>query len=176
MKQLAFLMLAGLLFTITSCSDKVIAPRYTYVEKVLDLKPGMKYDVVKSSLGCEPYDLYVDQKSGQAVYTWKYKHNERLVSGKLLDKKDGATVGDDRVKNESTLYCIFSDDYMLESVSTSAGRADAVKLMLFDNTFRVASKDAEKYNSFELSKQKIEIIDLSEKKSSGLGGLFGKKK
>jgi len=143
---------------------------------MLDLRPGMKLSVVNSTLGCEPYDIYVDQKSGKSAYAWKYKHNERFVSGNLLDKKDGATVGDDRVKHESTVYCIFSEDYLLESVSTSAGRADAVKLMLFDNTFRVASSDAAKYNSFELSKQKIEILDLSEKKSGGLGGLFGKKK
>lgn len=176
MKRLVILFLIAGIAGLTSCSDKVIAPRYTYVEKVLDLQPGMKLSVVKSSLGCDPYDIYVDQQSGKSVYTWKYKHNERYVSGKLLDKKDGATVGEDRVKHESTLYCVFSDDYMLESVSTSAGRADAVKLMLFDNTFRVASTDAEKYNSFELSKQKIEIIDLGEEKSGGLGGLFGKKK
>jgi hypothetical protein len=48
--------------------------------------------------------------------------------------------------------------------------------MLFDNTFRVASTDAETYNSFELSKNKIEITDLGPDQKKGLGGLFGKKK
>ena len=175
MKQLVVLLTAGLFFTLSFCSDMVIAPRYTHVEKMLDLQPGMKLSVVKSTLGCDPYDIYVDQKSGKSTYTWVYKHNERYVSNKLLDKKDGATVGDDRVKGQSTVYCIFSEDYILESVSTEAGRADAVKLMLFDNTFRVASSDVDKYNSFELSKQQIEVTDLTENKSKGMGGLFGKK-
>ncbi|MFT5021140.1 MAG: hypothetical protein ACI9CU_002548 [Polaribacter sp.] len=176
MKHISVVLIVGVLLTLTSCSDKVIAPRYTHVEKMLDVKPGMELSVVKSTLGCDPYDMYVDEQTGKSVYTWNYKHNERYVSSRLLDKKDGATVGDDRVKDMSTVYCIFSEAYILESISTSAGRADAVKLILFDNTFREAASDYKKYNSFELSKQKIEITDMSEKKAGGLGGLFGKKK
>ena len=93
-----------------------------------------------------------------------------------MDKKEGVTMGDPRVVDQSTVYCIFSDDYKLESISTINGRSDAVKLMLFDNTFRVASTDTETYNSFELSKNKIEITDLGPDQKKGLGGLFGKKK
>ncbi len=166
--------IAVVLVTITSCSDKVIAPRFTYVEKIVQIKPGYSLSQVKSILGTEPYDLYVDQNSGKAIYTWLYKHNERLVSSKLLDKKEGAIAGDDRVKNQSTLYCIFDKDYVLQSFSTEAGRADAVRLILFDNTFRTVTSDVEKYNAFSLPSDRTDI-DLNEKKS-GTGGLFGKKK
>ena len=176
MKQFALILLAGILFTVTSCSDKTIAPKFTHVEKMLNVKPGMAYDQVKAILGSEPYDIYVDEQSGKAVYTWMYKHDQRYVSAKVLDKKEGATMGDPRVMDQSTVYCIFSNDYKLESISTTDGRKDAVRLMLFDNTFRVASSDVEKYNSFELSKNKIEIIDLGPDEKKGLGGLFGKKK
>ena len=160
---------------VTACSDKTIAPKFTHVEKMLNVKPGMAYDQVKAILGSEPYDIYVDQNTGKAVYTWMYKHDQRYVSAKMLDKKEGVTMGDPRVVDQSTLFCIFSSDYKLESFSTSAGRADAVKLLLFDNTFRVAATDAEKYNSFELSKNKIEIMNLAPEEKKGLG-LFGKKK
>ncbi len=175
MKLKALTLLAIATIAFSSCSDKTIAPRYTYVERMLNIKPGMDYTQVKSILGSEAYDIYVDQATGKAIYTWNYKHDQRWVSAKMLDKKEGATLGDARVKDQSMLYCVFTNDYKLESISTSAGRADAVKLILFDNTFRVATGDHEKYNSFELSKQKIEITDMSESKK-GLGGLFGKKK
>ena len=176
MKQYALILLAGGLFTLTSCSDKTIAPKFTHVEKMLNAKPGMAYDQVKAILGSEPYDIYVDQESGKAMYTWMYKHDQRYVSAKILDKPEGATMGDPRVMDQSTVYCVFSNDYKLESISTADGRKDAVRLMLFDNTFRVASSDVEKYNSFELSKNKIQITDLGPAEKKGLGGLFGKKK
>lgn len=162
------------LFTIASCSDKVTAPRFTYVEKIVQVKPGYDLTQVKNILGTEPYDMYVDQSSGKVIYIWLYKHNERWVSSKLLDKKEGAIAGDDRVKVQSTLYCIFDNDYVLESISTEAGRADAVRLVLFDNTFRTVTSDVEKYNAFSLPSDRPEI-DLSEKKSA-TGGIFGKKK
>ena len=170
------LLFAMVAMLFSACSDKTIAPKFTHVEKMLNLKPGMAYDQVKAILGSEPYDIYVDQNSGKAVYTWMYKHDQRYVSAKKLDREEGMTMGDARVVDQSTFFCIFSSDYKLESFSTSAGRSDAVKLMLFDNTFRVATTDAEKYNSFELSKNKIEIMDLSSGDKKGIGGLFGKKK
>jgi hypothetical protein len=161
--------------TIVACSDRVIAPKFTYVEKIIEVKPGDDLSRVKSTLGCAPDDVYVDEANGKAIYTWRYKRNERYVSKALLDKPEGAVTGDARVKDEGVLYCIFSKDYVLESLSTDEGRADAVKLILFDNSFREAVSDPNKYNSFKLTDEQMSH-DFGKKKSGGIGSLFGSKK
>jgi hypothetical protein len=171
-RSILFLLIAA---AITGCSDKVIAPKFTYVEKIIEVKPGDDFSRVKSTLGCPPDDIYIDEANGKSIYTWRYKRNERFVSKSLLDKPEGATTGDARVKNEGTLYCIFSKDYVLESLSTDEGRADAVNLILFDNSFREAVSDPSQYNSFKLTDEEIGH-DFGKKKSGGLGGLFGGKK
>jgi hypothetical protein len=171
-RSILFLLTAA---AMTGCSDKVIAPKFTYVEKIIEVKPGDDFSRVKSTLGCSPDDIYIDEVNGKSIYTWRYKRNERFVSKSLLDKPEGATTGDARVMNEGTLYCIFSKDYVLESLSTDEGRADAVKLILFDNSFREAVSDPSQYNSFKLTDEEIGH-DFGKKKSGGLGGLFGGKK
>ena len=169
------ILLVLIVAVITGCSDKVIAPKFTYVDKIIEVKPGDDFSRVKSTLGCLPDDIYIDEANGKSIYTWKYKRNNRYVSKSLLDKPEGAVTGDARVMNEGTLYCIFSKDYVLESLSTDEGRADAVKLILFDNSFREAVSDPSQYNSFKLTDEELGH-DFGKKKSGGLGGLFGGKK
>ncbi len=53
------------------------APKYSRVEQVMLLKPGMSYEEVNEVLGVKPYDLRRFDSTGQRVMVYKYRTTDR---------------------------------------------------------------------------------------------------
>lgn len=76
-----------LLMLIHSCI--VSGPKYTRVEKVMTLEPGMTRDDVNARLGLKPYDIYCFDSTGNRSYVYKYRTTDRKTVPFLLKDTNG---------------------------------------------------------------------------------------
>src|ERR1017187_192555 len=61
-----------------SCSH-YIAPPFTDVVKISQLKPAMKVKQVVDLLGIEPYDIYHMQETGAQMLCFNYRLKKRIM-------------------------------------------------------------------------------------------------
>lgn len=136
--------LASMLF---SCS-RYIAPPFTDVTKIAQLKSGMRVKQVSDVLGIDPYDVYYQQETGAQILSFNYRLKNRVmnvyntvnyteVQRQTSDEdsqKEGETYYD---KDYKTIYVLFSPTGELTSYITTAGQKDKGKLILLGNTLRL---------------------------------------
>lgn len=67
----------------------VRGPKYTTVEKVLQLKPGITYAETNKLLNSSPYDLNAYDSSGVRSYIYKYRVTDRKTVPFLLKENNG---------------------------------------------------------------------------------------
>ncbi len=113
----------------------VLAPQFTTIDRVITLQPGMTYDQVTQALGILPYDVYLGQEDGTTLYSWQYKHLERLEYPERLATRDGMSSGRERLVKPSWMYAIFIDG-MLVSYTTDAGLDGAPAVLCADVSAR----------------------------------------
>lgn len=89
MKKLGVLFLATIftVFFLQSCI--VSGPKYTRVEKVMQLRPGMSKDTVNSRLGINPYDINAYDTDGNQSFIYKYRTTDRKTIPFLLKETNG---------------------------------------------------------------------------------------
>lgn len=78
-----------LLLSLVYQSCIVSGPKYTHVEKVLELKPGMSRDEVDKRLGITPYDISFYDSTGQHALVYKYRVTDRKTVPFLLKETNG---------------------------------------------------------------------------------------
>src|SRR3990167_9928508 len=84
-KLLAIILIPTLL--VQSCV--VSGPKYTRVEKVMELSPGMSLQTVNAKLGIKPYDIYIYDSTGNHSYIYKYRTTDRKTVPFLLKDTNG---------------------------------------------------------------------------------------
>lgn len=134
------------LATIFSCS-RYVAPPFTDVSKVTQIKAGMKVKQVSDILGIDAYDIFYMQETGAQVLSYNYRLKNRImyiyntvnhieVKRQTSDEnsqKAGEVYYD---KNYRTLYAMFNKEGDLTSYITTSGENDKGKLLLIDNTIK----------------------------------------
>lgn len=71
------------------CSCIVQAPKYTKIEQVLMLKPGMTRDEVTAALGIPPYDMRSMNEKGETVLIYKYRVTDRKTIPLFMKPSNG---------------------------------------------------------------------------------------
>lgn len=134
------------LTTIFSCS-RYIAPPFTDVSKVTQIKAGMKVKQVSDVLGIDAYDVFYMQETGSQVLSYNYRLKNRIMyvynsvnhieirrqTSDENSQKAGEVFYD---KKYRTLYAMFSKDGDLTSYITTSGEDDKGKLVLLNNTIK----------------------------------------
>jgi len=87
-RLLSFILIPALL--LQSCI--VTAPKYTHVEQVMELEPGMTKDSVNAKLGIQPYDINVYDSVGNHSYIYKYRTSDRRTLPFLLKETNGKKI------------------------------------------------------------------------------------
>jgi hypothetical protein len=80
LKNILLALLASALF---SCSY-YIAPPFTSVDKITNLKPGMTISQVNQTLGNNPYNILYGDQAGEQIITYRYRRanrRQKLPSG-----------------------------------------------------------------------------------------------
>ena len=159
--QLGFIL--SLLFV--SCS-RYIAPPYTSMDKVIQLKPGMSVESVGKTIGLEPYEIYVSDGDSKMTVLYKYRLKGRRMTvvspspnerESKIRSEDGQMAGELWYEKTSrTLYVTF-DNGQMKSYVTSKGRFDGEALSFSNNNIKKINK--EELNSYILLWQKLAQLE-----------------
>jgi hypothetical protein len=95
----------------------VQAPKYTKVEQVLMLKPGMSRDEVTTTLGIPPYDMRSMNDKGETVLIYKYRVTDRKTVPLFMKAANGVKTTGKWVD----LFVTFSGEGMLTKIESCSG-------------------------------------------------------
>lgn len=145
-KQIRIILVAFLLAGVYSCSH-YIAPPFTDVGKIAQIKPGMKVKQVVDILGVDPYDIYYIQETGAELLSFNYRVKNRIMyvyttvnqneiarqTGNEDSQKSGDVYYDRKYRG---LYTMFDKDGNLVSFLTTQGVQDKGELIVIGNTLK----------------------------------------
>lgn len=153
---MAILLLGGC----SSTSNMVQAPKFTSVDRLVQIHPGQSFQTVVQTLGCEPYNLLSNQADGYAIYLYKYKFTEREIKAsdsQILNQRGGETAGMEVYNSKMEDVILIFKDNKLESVVSTQGRKESPVIVLFHNTLFEITKEKGKYviipTSMEIQKE-----------------------
>ncbi len=161
-KKVRNLCMGLMLMTAFSCS-RYIAPPFTDVVKVSQLKPNMKVKQVIDLLGIEPYDIYQMQETGAQMLSFNYRLKKRIMYQyntinflevqRLTSNEESQKAGDLYYdKNYQTVYAMFNKDGDLLSYLTTSGANNRGELIVIGNSIQYY--DEKNINSLDSSYNK----------------------
>jgi hypothetical protein len=144
--KLKILACACILLAAASCS-RYVAPPFTDVVKISQLKPNMKVKQVIDVLGIEPYDIYYMQETGAQMLSFNYRVKKRIMyvystvnylevqrqTSNEESQKSGDLFYD---KKYQTVYAMFNKDGDLMSYLTTNGINHGAGLIVNGNTIQ----------------------------------------
>ncbi len=162
--KILFAILIG--FSVSSCetttvvssssTSKWVAPKYTNVEKIVKLEPGMTVKAVEQTLGVPPYDVYTIQEKEVSVFLYYYRIKDRTLelSGNATQQnvimrgnEKSQTNGEVWYSNtHKSLYIYYKNGEMV-SLLTQTGDKDAVTLLLTNNSMEKIARTGITYIS-----------------------------
>ena len=137
----------GFVLTLAFSCSRYIAPPFTDVVKISQLKPNMKVKQVIDLLGIEPYDIYYLQKTGAQMLSFNYRLKKRISyqyntvnflevqrqTSNEESQKNGDLFYD---KKYQTVYAMFNKDGELLSYLTTSGANNKGNLIVIRNTIQ----------------------------------------
>jgi hypothetical protein len=151
---------------IVSCSV-YIAPPFTDIIKISQLKPAMKFKQVVDVLGVEPYDIYHVEETGSMLATFNYRLKERRMRVSTLNRdefirrtsdENSQTAGDLYYNKEyKTLHVLFNKDGALASYITSEGVENSNHIIISENTIQFANEKKINYLDPAFDSQSIRV-------------------
>jgi hypothetical protein len=132
--------------TLVSC-NRYVAPPFTDVDKISQVKTGMKLRQISDVLGIEPYDVFYIQETGASLYSFNYRLKNRIMYiyntvnktevGRQTSDENSQKSGDVYYdKKYRTLYVMFSASGEMTSYLTSSGVEDKGKLVVIGNSIK----------------------------------------
>jgi hypothetical protein len=119
-----------------------IAPPYTNVEKILNIRPGMTLSEVNMTLGIDPFDVYYIYSDGSFLLVYNYRLKYRMIDESIINKEtirneQAQTVGEPIYPDYSSrLYVKFKDN-IVQSLITDAGKENAEYILLIENNVQL---------------------------------------
>jgi hypothetical protein len=140
-------LLVVVLSALCSCS-RYLAPPFTNVSKIMQIKSGMKVKQVSDILGIEPYDIFYTQETGAQIMSYNYRLAKRIMYNyntlnymevaRRTSDENSQTTGDLYYdKDYKTLYAMFNQAGELTSYITTSGEIDKGKLVILGNTLKL---------------------------------------
>jgi hypothetical protein len=127
-----------------------VAPPFTNVMQISQVKPSMKIKQVVDVLGIEPYDIYHIEQSGAMLATFNYRLKKRIMRVNTLNQdeyvrettnENSQTAGDLYYEKEyKTLHVLFSKDGEVTSYITSDGIDESNLIVITGNTIKFANE------------------------------------
>lgn len=115
-------------------------PYETSVDKIFNLRTGMKLADVSATLGCQPIEFYFDGSTGCKIVEYRYRRKYHNIYEQ----------SDIRYRDDKKLYALFYDD-MLREIITTSGQEMSIPLMVDEVNIR----DACTYDARPITKQYI---------------------
>lgn len=121
---------------IQSCKTTSVAPATglssycTTPEQIYNLKKDMSVSEVNTALGVPPTDVYINQKDGTKIISYKYKLKYQKVAAGQQDSETSLRGGEEMFRDESNLFVVFdANSNKLLYYVTDKGRKEAKDLI-----------------------------------------------
>ena len=147
--------------------NKYIAPAFTSVDKITQLKPGMKLKQITDILEIEPYDIFHTEQNNNSVLSFNYRLKKRVMKVASLNRDEverkttnvesqtGGTVFYD--KKYQTLFVMLKNGELASMITTS-GREDSEFLLVGQNNLKFI--EDKNVNNYDSTYYKLKLIDL----------------
>lgn len=154
----------SLILLLGSCATiSKVAPPYTSVERIAQLKLGTTLSVVNSTLAIPPYNILSMQEDGSGIYAYNYRIKIRsavVPSGQegenVFHSEKFNTMGEERYSGDVKTVLVVFKEGKLSAVHTTEGWDKAEYLMLIDNNLKLLSKqDLEKLDVLKVGNDYI---------------------
>ncbi len=140
-KQVRLLILVLLVGLFSSCTMQKKMPYYTEPALIINLKKGMSVSQVEATLQAPPFDVYMVNKTGGSIFTYKYRLKKRAMNySDELNSANSQTAGTVTYDEASTLY-VYYENGQLASYISDMGRKDGKQLLLSGNIIQLVNKD-----------------------------------
>lgn len=122
-----------------------IAPPYTSVDRIVNVKPGMTIFDVNRILNIDPYDVYHLQEDGSLILVYNYRVKERRMdlpmdTAKRLEtirSEQAQTAGETVYRDEGSRIYVFFRKGIVESLVTDSGKENSEYILLVENNIRL---------------------------------------
>jgi hypothetical protein len=141
---------------LVSC-NRYIAPPFTDVTKISQLRNGMKLKQVQDVLGIEPYDIYHLQEQNLSIVTFNYRLKKRSIHVPTWNRDEierqttndrSQTAGELYYEKDFKVLYVLLRDGELTSFLTSDGYTHSNNLIVSKNTINfVTEKQFHMYDS-----------------------------
>lgn len=125
-----------IVFFIQGCKTASVTPATglssycTSPEQIYNLKKDMSVNEVNTALGVPPTDVYINQKDGTKIISYKYKLKYQKVAAGQQDSEMALRGGEEMYRDESNLFVVFdANTNKLLYYVTDKGRKEAKDLI-----------------------------------------------
>jgi hypothetical protein len=132
----SFIIIALFLQGCRGCKTTTVAPATgltsycTTTEQIYNLKKDMSVNDVNTILGVPPTDIYINQKDGTKIISYKYKLKYQKVASGQQDSEMSLRGGEEMFRDEANLFVIFdANSNKLLYYVTDKGRKEAKDLI-----------------------------------------------
>lgn len=118
MKTNLTLVLVALLCSLSSCMvNRYIAPPFTSLDKILQLKQGQSVDDVSNTLRIRPYDIVHSHENGSMILIYNYRVKDRNLpvpsraANQMIHSEEGQREGEEWYNTaHKELFLLFKND------------------------------------------------------------------
>lgn len=127
-----------------------VAPEFTNVSKISQLRAGMSTDEINKTLGTQPYDIYHIQQDGSSVIVYNYRIKERRMTvptdpvqreRTIRNDEKSQTEGEPWYQEDHNRVFVLMKDNKMKSLITDNGYENSQYLLLQHNTIQLISKN-----------------------------------
>lgn len=150
----SFPFLLFLILFLSSCSvNRYIAPPFTDIDKIMDLKVGMTVRQVSDQLRIPPHDIVHAYETGNVILVYNYRVKDRNMAvparsgGVIIHGEDGQREGEEWYNdNYRELYLLFKDG-ALKSVFSERSFSEGTQAELADRTLINPDPSSSSFNN-----------------------------
>jgi hypothetical protein len=138
-----YIYIVTVIFALSGCS-RWIAPPYTNVDRLVNIKTGMTLAQVNTELGIEPYDVYF-KGNDESIVIYNYRVKDRIVevSGdydNITHSEISQNNGKDWYGEKYFCYVYFKDK-KVKSMITDRGKQTSEDILVKNNNIFLIQRD-----------------------------------
>jgi len=138
------IMILLLSISLVGCASRTgwIAPQYTSVEKILNVRPGMTLSDVNMTLGIDPFDVYYIYSDGSFILVYNYRLKYRMMDESMIDietirSERAQTAGEPVYRDYSSRLYVKFKNSIVQSLITEVGKENAEYILLVENNVQL---------------------------------------
>ena len=128
MKNIIYINLTLLLFTLSSCAERIVINEYTTTGEIYDLTIGMTEAEVINTLGVQPYEIQYNFQDESKVLMWNYRRPYHQVEREIKTTEAAINIQNPKWDDEEILH-VHIENGKLSNYYTKSAESSSKRLM-----------------------------------------------